>query len=80
MKTCCCKVTVQTLNRKPGKEKLDDNFLCTVCRPFVNLGATFVFFHSDGSLPKRKQFLEIISTGLHMEMPQSFIMQMLIMS
>ena len=30
----CYKVTVQTLYHKPGEEKLDDNFLCTVCHPF----------------------------------------------
>ena len=26
MKTCCFKVTVETLYRKPGEEKLEDNF------------------------------------------------------
>ena len=34
IKTCCYKVTVQTLYRKLGEEKLDDNFLCTVCHRF----------------------------------------------
>ena len=48
--------------------------------PFLNVGTTFPFFHSDGNLPERKQFLKIISKGLHMEMPQSFIMRMLIVS
>ena len=34
MKTCCYKITVQTLYHKPGDKKLDDNVLCTVCHPF----------------------------------------------
>ena len=34
MKTCCYKVIIQTLYRKPGEEKLDDNFLCTAFHPF----------------------------------------------
>ena len=33
-----------------------------------------------GNLPELKQFWKIISGGLHIEMPQSFIMRMLIMS
>ena len=48
--------------------------------PFLNVGTTFAFFHSDGNLPERKQFWKINSSGLHMEMPQSCIMRMLIMS
>ena len=47
---------------------------------FLNEGTTFAFFHSDGNLPERKQFWKIISSSLHMEMLQSFVMRMLIMS
>ena len=65
LKTCCYKVTIQTLYRKLGKEKLDDN-----------VGTTFTLFHSEGNLPKRKQFWKIISSGLHIEKPQSFTMPM----
>ena len=78
MKTCYYKVTVQTLYCKPGEEKLDHNICCL--SPFLNVGTRFAFFYSDGNSPERKQFRKIISIGLHMEMPQSFIMQMLIMS
>ena len=56
MKTCYYKVTIQTLYCKPGEEKLDNNFSCTVCHPFLNVGSTFAFFHSDGNLTERKQF------------------------
>ena len=80
MKTCYYKVTVQTLYGKPVEEKRDDNFLCIVLPPFLNIGATFAFFHSGRNLPELKQFWKIISSGLHMEKPQSFIMRMLIMS
>ena len=48
--------------------------------PFSNVGTTFGFFHSDGNLPERKQFWKIILSSLHMEMLQSFVMRMLIMS
>ena len=71
-----CKVTDQTLYSKPEGEKL---FIYCLSL-FLNVGATFAFFHSDGNLPERKQFWKIISSGLYMEMSQCFIMQMLIMS
>ena len=47
--------------------------------PFLNVGTTFAFFYLEGNLPERKQFSKIISSGLHMDMLQSFIIQMLIM-
>ena len=52
MKTCSYKVTVQTLYCKLGEEKLDDNFY--TLSAFLNVEATFVFFHSEGDLPERK--------------------------
>ena len=78
MKTCCYKITVQILYHKPVEEKLGDKFLSSLS-PFLNVGTTFAFFHLDKTLPECNQFWKIISSGLHMEMPQSFIMWILIM-
>ena len=79
-KTSCYKLTVQTLYRKPGDKKLDDNFLYNCFSPFLKLETTFAFFHSEGNLPKRKQFGKLISRRLHTEIPQNFNMRLLIMS
>ena len=79
-KTSCCKLTVQTLYRKSGDKKLDDNFLYNCFSPFLKLETTFAFFHSEENLPKRKQFGKIISRRLHTEIPQNCNMRLLIMS
>ena len=44
MKTCYYKVAVQTLYRKPGQEKLDNNFLCTVCHPLSYIALFVIYF------------------------------------
>ena len=56
MKTRSSKVTVQTLYRKLGEEKLDDNFFIHCLPPFLNVGTTFAFFHLKRNLPEREQF------------------------
>ena len=47
-------------------------FLCT--------GTTLGFFHSDGNSPFIIQDLKIISKGLHNDLPQILIIQILILS
>ena len=70
----CSNTLLQTVSRETRRW-----FFIYCLSPFLNVGTIFVFFNSEGNLPERKQFWKIISSGLHMDMPQSFIMQMLIM-
>ena len=65
----------QTGRRETGRQ-----FFMHCLSPFLNVGTTFAFFRSEGNLPEYKQFWKIVWSGLYMEMPQGFIMRMLIMS
>ena len=67
----CSNILQQISRGETGQQ-----FLMVYISPFFSIG----FFPSSGNLPFRRDILKIISRGWQIESPQSFNIQMLIIS